>query len=239
MLELSCHPFACFATLTYENAPEELSPNDMRLFLNRLRYYVPRPFRFYGVGEYGGKFGRPHYHLALFSVSMAEESLIQKAWSVDGKPIGFIHVGELNEYSAQYILKYTLKGYAELKKHEGKHPEFSRQSRMPGIGVPALKDMTRNLLQAHGGSIQPEDIGDVPVQVRSGGRKYPLGRLLRGKLRESIGWEKNAPAGVVAALSEEAKRRSPEESAVRERKRGVAYDNLSGRLKIKRSKEVF
>lgn len=237
MLELTQHEMATFATLTYKNAPDELVPEDMRLFLGRLRYYAPRPFRYFGVGEYGGLNGRPHFHLALFGIGIHEYQYIEQAWSVGGESLGGIHVGELNEHSAAYILKYTLKGWQELKKHEGKHPEFSRMSRNPGIGCGAVKGIAGNLLYAHGGSIQPEDIGDVPSQMRSGGYKYPLGKLLRGKLREEIGWEARAPAAVVEALSLEANGRTKAEKDLRERKRNVAYDNLSARLKIHRSKE--
>lgn len=233
MLELTRHDFACMATLTYkpEECPEELRPDHLRDFLKRLRYYVPRPFRFYAAGEYGGRYGRPHYHLALFSVCMSEYPMIERAW---GK--GFVHVGELNHNSAQYITKYVTKGYAELKKFEGKHPEFSRQSK-PALGSVALDDVARNLMMAHGGSIQQEDVYDVPSEVRSGGYRYPLGTVLRRALRKKIGWEANAPAAVVKALSDEAERRTAEETELRERRRVAGYENLTGRLKIKRSME--
>lgn len=232
MLELSRHRSACFTTLTFKDAPDSLNPADMRDFLKRLRYYIDRPLRYYGVGEYGSKGGRPHYHLALFGVCMSEQSVIEKAW-----PFGFVHVGELNAYSAQYLTKYVAKSWVQLQRHDGKHPEFARMSRNPALGAPALDDIAGNLMLAHGGSIEQEDIGDVPSVMRNSGRRYPIGRVLRGKLREAIGWENNAPAAVVKALSDEAARRTVEEKELRERRRVASYENLSGRLRIQALKE--
>lgn len=128
MLEQSRHEFSVFVTLTYAEAPEELVPDHMAYFVRRLRLINPRPLRFYGVGEYGSKGGRPHYHLALFGVSMADEALIQSCWTR-----GFVHIGELNRWSAQYLTKYVCKSLVQLRKHDGKHPEFARMSLRPGL----------------------------------------------------------------------------------------------------------
>lgn len=229
MLELTRCDAASFVTLTYRVDPEELSPDDLKGFVKRLRYYVDRPFRYYGVGEYGSKGGRPHYHIALFGVCMSEEVAINKAWG-----LGFVHVGELNHDSAQYMCKYICKSLLEREKFQDKHPEFARMSLRPGIGAPALDDVAGSLLKAHGGSMEPGDIGDVPSTLRTGGRLYPVGKYLRGKLREKIGWEKKAPEAVVRAMEVEARSRSVDEKAVRERKRQVSYNNLEGRMRIKR-----
>lgn len=229
MLELTQHASACFVTLTYKEAPPELVPGDLRDFLKRLRYYLDAPFRYYAVGEYGTRYGRPHFHVALFGVCMSMESFILRAWN-----LGQIHVGELNHDSAQYMCKYVCKSLLEREKVGDRHPEFARMSLKPGIGAPALDDVVGNLLKAHGGSIQPEDIGDVPTVLRTGGKRYPLGKYLRGKLRQKIGWEKSAPDHVIARMEAEARMLSPEDRALRERKRQVGYNNLEGRQRIKR-----
>lgn len=45
-----------------------LNPYDLRLFFERLRYYVPDGFSYFAVGEYGDKSNtrRPHFHIILF-----------------------------------------------------------------------------------------------------------------------------------------------------------------------------
>lgn len=45
---------------------------DVQCFLKRFRkyinkYYGPRKFKYFAVGEYGTRYGRPHYHLVIFS----------------------------------------------------------------------------------------------------------------------------------------------------------------------------
>lgn len=238
LLEAELHVENCMVTLTYEEAPAELVPEHMVKFLKRLRYYRDQPFRYYGCGEYGGIGGRPHYHIGLFGVSMAEEALLLKAWQsgareydCEWKP-GFIHVAEINKDTVQYLTKYVCKSVKQLEEEEGKYPEFVRMSRNPGIGLSAIDGIVENLVRAHGGSIEPGDIGDVPISLRSGKRRFPLGTVLRRKMRVKLGWEANAPASVVKALSDETKARTAEETALRERRRVASYENLSRRERI-------
>ena len=46
-----------------------LNPYDLRLFFERLRYYVPDGFSYFAVGEYGDKKNtrRPHFHIIVFT----------------------------------------------------------------------------------------------------------------------------------------------------------------------------
>ena len=70
MLESFSHSDATFVTLTYDPekySGESLRPEDVTKFLKRLRRKLePKKLRYYLVGEYGDKTGRPHYHIALF-----------------------------------------------------------------------------------------------------------------------------------------------------------------------------
>lgn len=236
MLEAGCYAANCMITLTYKTAPNELKPVHAEKFLKRLRYYRDQPFRHFGCGEYGGEGGRPHYHVALFGVCMSEEATILKAWQTgyndEGWEAGFIHVAELNANTAQYLTKYVCKSLEQRQVFEGLQPEFVFRSRRPGIGVPALDGMVDGLLKAYGGSIEPDDIGDVPVSVRIGKRRYPVGTLLRRKMRDKLGWEENAPASVVKALSDATKARTAEENLQREKRRVASYENLSRRERI-------
>jgi hypothetical protein len=68
--EAEFHQNSWFVTLTYdpEHLPHggSLRQAHISTFVKALRKKVPSKVRYFGVGEYGGKFGRPHLHLILF-----------------------------------------------------------------------------------------------------------------------------------------------------------------------------
>ena len=181
MLESYMHKENLFLTLTYapEHLPQDgsVSPRALQLFLKRLRDLVkPTRFRFFAVGEYGDDTFRPHYHLALFGLGARDAELIQKAW-----PYGFIAIGDINTATSSYVAGYCTKKMTSATDPRlgDKHPEFTRMSNRPGIGVPAL-----NVLLQY---MSPDRMaGDVPRVLRHGDKYYPLGRLLRDKLRKAL-----------------------------------------------------
>lgn len=114
------------------------------------------PIRFFGCGEYGEEKGkRPHYHIALFGIDFDDKELapvkqseeyplyiskqLQSIWTK-----GFSTLGELNEKSAGYVARYTVKkltGAKVIKKFIPQtgdvailQPEFGIMSRRKGIG---------------------------------------------------------------------------------------------------------
>lgn len=134
----------CFITLTYnnENLPEDkqLRPDDLRLFLMRLRKSIyPTRFRYFATGEYGGKNNRPHYHAILFGyvpddlVRFAENRFgskkLERIWKK-----GFVSVGDINLKTARYCAKYLQK--CDRRYHDVK--PFCRMSNRPGIGASAV-----------------------------------------------------------------------------------------------------
>jgi len=200
VLESFKHPKSSFVTLTYndEHYPPggSLVPRDLRLFIMRLRSRVrPTRVRFYACGEYGaGAQERPHYHIAFFGLGREDQAIIEKAWhSPESKlPIGFVHVGDLNFDSAQYIAKYIQKGYnkpddARLK---GRHKEFARMSNRPGLGALAIPDIAEGLNNDAGMHII-STLGDVPGALSHGRRSMPLGRYLKSKLRHEMGLDED------------------------------------------------
>ena len=76
---------------TGEKMPHEtLRKRDLQAALRRMDYRYRKlhgkALRYLAAGEYGGQFGRPHYHLILFDLTQQEASEIcYQAWSV---PIG-------------------------------------------------------------------------------------------------------------------------------------------------------
>lgn len=191
MLESMLHPASVFVTLTYsdENLPSDnsVSVREYQLFLKRLRKKLhPRAIRYFFVGEYGDRSGRPHYHAALFSCSLDDAASIAECW---GK--GHVYLGDISSSSAAYIAGYVTKKWTakDCPQLLGRAPEFARMSLRPhGIGagaVPVLAEFFNSKL----GAKVLASAGDIPSSLRTGGKSYPLGRYLKGLLRDEIGME--------------------------------------------------
>ena len=181
VLESYCHPYSVFVTLTYDDdhLPDDrqLSKRDAQLFLKRLRKAVePLRIRYYLCGEYGPQTHRPHYHAIIFGLSPAHGQIINNCWCK-----GFCVVGDdCNDLTIQYVAGYVTKKIT--KKDDGNCPEFALMSRKPAIGVPFLPYFHKVLGDPFYAGLFDADCGGVPVQIRIGGRAYPLGRTLRNRL---------------------------------------------------------
>lgn len=235
VLESRHHEHNAFATFTYADpCPFELDPRHLQLFWKKLRK-VHAPFRYFAVGEYGDKTFRPHYHAALFGVSFLEGELLAQTWEH-----GFIHLGELNHNSAQYIAGYVTKKMTakDDPRLEGRHPEFARMSLRPGIGRLAMTEAGRHFTEsaASRGLLK---MGDVPRDIQTDGKSYPLGRYLRNALREEVGWEGTTPQGVRLAISYKNSLMSAEDITASENKRAAAAASAEARVKISGSKKVL
>lgn len=192
-LEAKKHIESCVATLTYNdlNLPEggQLVPSHAQKWIRSLRkVYAPKKIRYFLVGEYGENTLRPHYHVVLFGVSAAVaggidrwSGLVKKTWKygnvfVDGCS------SESISYIAGYVTKKLTKNDRELK---GLPPEFTRMSLRPGIGAGAAKDISK-VLCTDAGLGYLKETGDVPFSLRYGSKTVPIGRYLRGLLREKL-----------------------------------------------------
>lgn len=191
LLEAKLHEYSSFWTLTYDEAsyPEDgsLKPKHLTDWLKRLRKRLgpARPIRYYAVGEYGDETWRAHYHAALFGVAALEVDTVNVSW---GK--GFCYAGDLNETTAAYIAGYVTK---KMTSHEdprlgNRHPEFARMSRHPGIGAGATQVIAEALNDTHGAARIALD-GDVPAALLHGRARLPLGRYLRRRLRDDLGFD--------------------------------------------------
>jgi len=129
-----------FVTLTYNDRyiPDDaqLRKEDLQKYFKRLRKQLGQRIRYYAVGEYGTKRARPHYHILLFNVSTQDETKIRNAWSLEGDPLGIVHIGAVNSASIVYCLKYVVQ--PEQKKHKVR--PFALMSRSYGIGGMYLTD---------------------------------------------------------------------------------------------------
>lgn len=192
-----------FVTLTFddEHVPLELSPDDVKNYMKRLRRHVePAKVRFYGVGEYGDTSGRPHYHLLVFGVPGAFaygkhekcECSFCKAWQ--GR--GMLFVGTVTPQSCAYVVSYISKGMTRRndKRLDGKHPEFARmsngggRSKQGGLGKPGVPAVLDGMT-SKGGAAYVARVGDIPGRLRNDGKMWPLGRYLLRMLRTEYGMD--------------------------------------------------
>ena len=177
LLEAQQYEHNAFITLTYddEHLPPlkdvlnvetgeiskwpSLVPDELTKFMKDLRRYYDYHFkhkdiRFYACGEYGGKSGRPHFHILVFNMpplpdlkhwfttDQHEKIYHSDILQNDIWKKGICSVGELTWNSAAYVARYVVKkqkgntkGLVDLCGNlvSGIEPEFTRMSRMPGI----------------------------------------------------------------------------------------------------------
>lgn len=162
MHEKRMHKHNCYVTLTYEDeflpTGNTLVKRDLQLFLKRLRKRKGSGIRYFAGGEYGGRGGRPHYHLLLFNCHF--EDMKYQTRNFRGDPIyssaelrelwfqGFNTIGEVTLDSAIYCAKYCIKkvsGDPAMAHYEwvsdidgvvyDRQPEFGTMSLKPGIGA--------------------------------------------------------------------------------------------------------
>lgn len=160
------HSESCFITLTYseEFIPygDTLIPEDLSRFIKRLRKRLgTRRIRYYGVGEYGDSFNRPHYHAIIFGYNFPDRRIYidRGDYTIDNSrtldelwPFGHATVQDNSLAAAAYVAKYSVKKITGEKAKEhytviddetgeiyNRVPEFARMSRRPGIGSDWLK----------------------------------------------------------------------------------------------------
>lgn len=150
--EREVHDRACFVTLTYdeEHLPYagSLVKTHFQDFVRAVRVQFGSGLRFFGCGEYGARWQRPHYHLILFGVDFFQDRFVcgrrsgedvYRSPCLEGLwPMGRSEVGSAGFQSAAYVAGYVSKklGSSGL---EGREPEFLLMSLKPGIGVPWLE----------------------------------------------------------------------------------------------------
>ncbi len=138
-----------FITLTYDdlNLPSDgVSKRSIQLFNKSMRNFVD--YRYYFVGEYGGEFGRPHYHAVLFGLDFTDcplfSNIVPNAKSgfnvnCDYWRKGFVHCETLTPNLASYICGYV-NSKIDIEKRRvmeaGRNPTFNLMSLRPALGVP-------------------------------------------------------------------------------------------------------
>lgn len=228
-LETFLHVHNSFVTLTYEQgclpAGGNLRKKDVQDWLKRLRERFGGQIRYYGCAEYGERTWRPHYHAILFGyphcvspppahtprVAPCECGpcvMLQKSWGQ-----GFTDSRLAERKSIQYVAGYVTKKLTKRgdPRLQGREPEFPFMSKKPGIGANAMHAVCEALTTNQGSDSLIRD-GDVPSVLSHGGKKLPLGRYMKKKLREYYGFPErrslrgttnNTPDGVLLRQSQE------------------------------------
>lgn len=206
MLESKLHDYNYFLTLTYDDEfllSQNLNPNDFSNFMKKLRVKLERDFnytglRFYGVGEYGSQFARPHFHIILFSdVDLSSDfkyykknefgdivyisDYIANIWKK-----GFITIGNVSPASCAYVARYCEKKQLltplqkENLRAKGIVPEFSRMSRRPGIASEFL-DLALDKFLNKEKLVISKGVCDMPYYFLKKGKEQELIEIQRDK----------------------------------------------------------
>lgn len=114
--EVSYHDRNVFLTLTYDDdhLPSDygLHKEHLQKFYKRLRYYLGnREIKYYGVGEYGDRTFRPHYHNIIFGLGLQldDKIIVRQSWPFcdwDNKDISRDAFGTVTRQSIVYCCKY-------------------------------------------------------------------------------------------------------------------------------------
>lgn len=149
---------AWFITLTYDNEHVPITENNFltinkshvqKFFRTLRRNHDKRYFnqetrrwntvrdvqiKYFAVGEYGGRFKRPHYHAIVFNACVEK---IQSAWVH-----GSVHYGYVSYASVGYCMKYMSKPAKVGKfKRDDRVKEFALQSK--GLGLCYLTEAVK------------------------------------------------------------------------------------------------
>lgn len=154
-----------FVTLTYDelNVPLDysLKPAHLTNWLKRFRKSLSYKIRYFACGEYGDKFGRPHYHAIIYGLKPADYVKVDSTWR-----LGNVVVGKALDSSFRYVAGYVVKKVG-----------FTSQQRQPPF-IRCSKGLGRTIL---------DKIPDVDrfQSLLVGGEFFWIGRYLKDKYNDS------------------------------------------------------
>jgi len=131
---------SAFLTLTYSddyvtstgefnNQGEEiltLVKSDLKAFFHRFRTentkfntlvpvekkygFKTKKLTYYSIGEYGGQFGRPHFHVLIFNYHPDLKEVIEKKWQK-----GNVRIDKINAARINYVTRYVITNRKDRK----------------------------------------------------------------------------------------------------------------------------
>lgn len=162
--ETESHSESSFVTLTYDPGhlpgDYDLRKSHLQLFFKRLREAIsPRRIRYFACGEYGERFGRPHYHAIIFGIGPRDLEVVEESWG-----LGFVRLGTVTRNSCEYVASYI---FDALASKSAKGDEVRQHSVRPfqlcskGIG--------KLWLEGH----EEQVLFDLGIKVRGKVRSLP------------------------------------------------------------------
>lgn len=160
MHENSLHEESCFLTLTYDDSHlpygGTLVKPHFQKFMKKLRRCTSRKLLYFHCGEYGEKYGRPHYHACIFGFdfpdktffkeknghSLYRSATLERLWQHGTSLIGAVSFDSA-AYVARYVMKKVLGAeapgwYQTIEPSTGEIvpivPEYTTMSLKPAIG---------------------------------------------------------------------------------------------------------
>lgn len=164
MHEATLHEESCFLTLTYDdlNLPYggTLVKAHFQRFMKKLRRFAKKKMTYFHCGEYGERYGRPHYHACVFGYDFPDKVFFKEknGHKLYRSPIlerlwhqGTSLIGAVSFDSAAYVARYVVKkvtgpeapGWYQRQKIEPSTgeiiqvqllPEYTTMSLKPAIG---------------------------------------------------------------------------------------------------------
>jgi len=178
--ELKKATSATFLTLTYndenikqKNGFKTLHKKDLQNYFKRVRHETPK-IKYYAVGEYGSKYGRPHYHAIVFN---SDNDTLRDKWSINGETIGRVSTDSVTPASIHYVTGYVIGKYGNIDKYgmpvlteEDKLKEKPFAIMSKGLGV----DYVEKAAKYH--------IENKTFTAKHEGHKFYLSRYLKMKI---------------------------------------------------------
>lgn len=179
-----------WVTFTYDDAHLPRSSNglaslckrDLQLYFKRLRKTQPfgaKPIKYFGCGEYGSRYQRPHYHVVIFNSNPHD---IEISWhDSDAVMIGnvFIDPRPFDAAAVAYTCGYmNKKRVVPLHRRDDRLPEYRLMS--TGLGLNYLSD---NIVNYH-----TDDYSRGYVTL-PGGKRSALPRYYVKKMWDSTVWD--------------------------------------------------
>lgn len=109
--------------------PLSLFKDDEKNFMKRLRRRLDYKVRFFCVGEYGARTGRPHMHLVIFGLKPKDWHFVEEAWNK-----GFVLNKNFYNETCGYVAGYIQKKLFEPNSYGVVTPPFARMSTRPALG---------------------------------------------------------------------------------------------------------
>lgn len=171
---------AYFLTLTLnddfikkKNGIPTLEKSQLQDYFKRLRHETTN-LKYYAVGEYGGKNGRPHYHAIIFNASADD---LHSKWSINGTHMGRTSQDPVNLATIHYVTGYIMSKYGEVDKKTG----VAVDTFPPGIQKPFAL-MSKGLGKSYANENAKYHLSNETFQTKNFGQTGYLSRYLKMKI---------------------------------------------------------